>query len=81
MAHQLVAEEVERDAVVVAAGQVAAEPVDVEVVGLVEVAGRDGEVEDVSGSRMIERIATQPIGLEVEQRVGPQAEPERLERR
>ena len=47
VAHDLIAEEVERDPVVVAAGEVAAELPDVELEGLVEVAGRDGEMEDV----------------------------------
>ena len=49
VADDLVAEEVERDPVVVAAGELAAEPGHVEVLRLVEVAGRDGQVEGVVG--------------------------------
>src|SRR5262249_14173555 len=47
VAHDLLAEEVERDAIGVAPGQVTAELIDVEATGLVEVGHRDGEVEHV----------------------------------
>ena len=48
MADQLVAEEIERDAVGVATRQLAAEGPDVELLGLIEVVDRDGQVEDVA---------------------------------
>ncbi len=48
MAHQLVAEEVDRDAVGVAPRQLAPECPDVELLGRVEVVDGDGEMEDVA---------------------------------
>jgi hypothetical protein len=47
MTHQLVAEEVERYAVVVATSEFATQLGDVELDRLIEVVGRDGEVKDV----------------------------------
>ena len=48
MADQLVAEEVDRDAVGVAPGQLAAQCADVERLRLVQVVDRDGQMEDVA---------------------------------
>ena len=48
VAHQLVAEEVDRDAVGVAPGQLAAQRADVERLRFVQVVDRDRQVEDVA---------------------------------
>ena len=73
VADQLVPEEVDRDAVGVAPGQLATQAADVERLRLVEIVDRDGQMEDVAA------LPHDTALFEALEGVGPEAEPDRLE--
>ena len=82
MADDLIAEEIERDAVIVAPRQLAAQLRHVEVEGRVEVGAGDRKVERIVAvaHRCAFSLLVSRVSVEEQQRVGAQAQPQRFQR-